>query len=117
MKNKGYLLLVAVLSTGCVTPQTQYHWGEYESLLYQMYANPSEATPELQIQQLTQDKQEAEAAGKPIAPGINAHMGMMHAAMGNLEAAIAAFEEEKLRYPESKQFMDDMIDRAKGGKE
>ncbi len=108
-------LLMAAL-TGCAGTQTQYYWGNYENLVYLMYAQPGEATPEVQIERLTTDRQKAEAAGLPVPPGVNAHMGMMYAALGNIEQALAAFEEEKRLYPESAKFMDDMISRATGGK-
>ena len=85
-------LLVAAgffsLLTACTTaPKTQYYWGSYEELLYLMYANPGEATPEMQIAKLTEDRHKAEAEGKPVPPGVNAHMGMMYAALGNAELA------------------------------
>lgn len=104
--------LFGVLATGCATQQEQYHWGSYEQLVYLMYAQPGESTPEVQIERLTRDRQKARKQGKPIPPGVNAHMGMMYAALGNTGQALAAFEEEKRLYPESRVFMDGMIKRA-----
>lgn len=107
------VLLFVITATGCETQQQQYHWGNYEQLVYLMYAQPGESTPEVQIERLTRDRQIAQQKGKPIPPGVNAHMGMMYAALGNTGQALAAFEEEKRLYPESRVFMDGMIKRAK----
>lgn len=105
-------MAVVLLLAGCATNTDQYYWGSYEELIYQMYANPGEATPEVQIQKLTSDIQKAESSGKPVPPGVHAHLGMMFAAAGNLEQALGAFATEKANYPESAKFIDDVIERA-----
>lgn len=108
------LSLALLVLSGCASQKTQYYWGEYENFVYLMYAKPGEATPEVQIQRLVAERDLAQAAGKPVPPGVNAHLGMMYAASGNIEQALLSFEEEKRTYPESGKLMDDMIARAKG---
>ena len=106
--------LTTGLLMGCTTTKTQYYWGNYEQLVYQMYAEPGEATPEVQILKLTTDLQITTDKGMVTPPGVNAHLGMMYAAAGNSEQALAAFENEKRLFPESKKLMNDMITRARG---
>lgn len=102
----------AVLLCGCVSNGDQYYWGQYEALIYKQYHRPGEATPEVQIQQLLQDIQRAESLGKPIAPGVFAHLGYMYAAQGKTDLAIEALLQEKALYPDSARFVDGMISRA-----
>lgn len=102
----------SLLLCACASTSDQYYWGQYEALIYKQYHQPGEATPEVQIQQLLVDIQQAESQGKRIAPGVYAHLGSMYAAQGKLELAIAALTEEKTLYPDSTRFIDGMISRA-----
>lgn len=106
------LLAVCLFFTACETTQSLYYWGDYENLVYDMYNKPGKAPPELQIDKLTQDIEQAESSGRKIAPGIHAHLGMMYAAAGNMAAAEAAFNNEKRLYPESATLLDGMLQRA-----
>lgn len=105
-------LSACLLLSACATNNEQYYWGQYESIIYNMHNKPGEATPDVQVNLLLTDIQQAEAAGKPIAPGIYAHLGMMYAAQGKIQLAIEALEEEKALYPDSTLFIDGMIARA-----
>jgi len=110
--NKTALLAMCLFFTACETTQPLYYWGDYENLVYEMYNKPGKAPPELQIDKLSQDVEEAESSGKKVAPGIHAHLGMMYAAVGNMAAAEAAFNNEKRLYPESATLLDGMLLRA-----
>lgn len=102
-----------MLTGGCATaPKELYYWGNYETLLYQMYNNPGEATAVIQVDKLEQDINRAEASGKNVPPGLYAHLGIMYASLGKLADAEAAFEEEKSRFPESAILIDGMMQRA-----
>ena len=106
-------LLAVMLTGGCATaPKELYYWGNYETLLYQMYNNPGEATAVIQVDKLEQDINRAEASGKNVPPGLYAHLGIMYASLGKLADAEAAFEEEKSRFPESAILIDGMMQRA-----
>lgn len=106
-------MLVSVLTlTGCASqPSPLYHWGSYESQLYNMYAKPGKAEPGEQIVQLTEDIERAQATGGRVPPGVYAHLGYMYTTQGNLTLAKQAFVEERLRYPESAVFIDGLIRR------
>jgi len=107
------LMLFLLVITGCnLAPNHQYYWGEYENLIYDSYNKPGSATPELQIQKITQDIEQAKENRKKIPPGLYAHLGMMYAFQGNKSLALAAFNEEKRLFPESSALIDGMIKRS-----
>ncbi|MFC3151997.1 DUF4810 domain-containing protein [Litoribrevibacter euphylliae] len=114
MKNKLWLpAIVLAFMTGCATShKTLYHWGEYETLLLDMYTNPGEVDNYTQITKINESIAYAESKGLKVAPGIYAHLGMIYAKNGDMPNAISAFENEKKYYPESATFIDGMLSRA-----
>ncbi|MEY8212445.1 MAG: DUF4810 domain-containing protein [Colwellia sp.] len=111
----GALLSVLFIS-GCATQKDMYHWGEYEQLVYDSYINPGSSDAQAQISKLNVDIQQSENQGKRVAPGIYAHLGFMYAIQGKESQSQAAFLEEKSLYPESKVFIEGMLDRASKNK-
>jgi hypothetical protein len=110
--------LAGSLLAACADPGPKppaYGWGGYEDHVYNMYAQPGEATPEAQIDQLTSGLEEAESAGQQAGPGVYAHLGYMQYLTGNLNAARDAFERERSLYPESATFIDGMLNRLGEG--
>ncbi len=116
MKTIAGLSLVLLL-VGCANNQTMYHWGNYEQLVYDMYKNPGEATPDQQLDTLRKDIEIAASKGKPVPPGVYAHMGMLYASIGDSEQAKQALNEELAHYPESAIFVDGMLNRLEKGKQ
>ncbi|MCV2403257.1 DUF4810 domain-containing protein [Marinomonas sp. C2222] len=116
--NKGFKATLIILSMlvlgGCASKQTTFYWGEYESLIYDMYIEPGSADSTTQISTLLADIQKAEAKNIPIAPGIHAHLGYMYALEGNIDQSIAEFATEKSLYPESATLIDGMLKRLEG---
>jgi len=112
------LIIVAVLVSACDTgpkkPTLNYNWGEYEGLVYQMYANPGEATPTVQVEKLAAQIEQTKSQGEPVPPGVHAHLGYMHYISGNIDAALIEFEEERTVYPESATFVDGITRRLEG---
>jgi hypothetical protein len=102
------LLIATVLATGC-GPGPLYHWGHYEPLVYEMYAHPGKAEPAEQIDKLTEDIATAQSKGRPVPPGVHAHLGYMYLQQGNARAAEEQFEIEKQLFPESTVFMDRLL--------
>ncbi len=105
-------LTAAALSalTGCAG-KSIYYWGRYEELLYEMHAKPGTADPETQIAKLTEDIGKAHAEGKPVPPGVHAHLGYMYYQQGNLASAEQEFETEKHLFPESTVLLDGFLKR------
>jgi hypothetical protein len=109
----GFSVIACSILSGCATgPQDQYYWGQYESLINDMYVNAGQATPVVQIEKITQDIQQAENQGKPVPPGVYAHLGFMYSLEGNVGAATEAFNEEKSLYKDSQILIDGMLERA-----
>lgn len=107
------LLVVSAFISACTTTAPdQYYWGKYERLIHDMYVKAGKATPQVQIERITQDIQKAEKKGKPVPPGVYAHLGFMYSLDGNIEAATAAFNEEKSLYKDSAILIDGMLARA-----
>jgi len=110
---KKIIALVALaMLTGCeTTPATTYYWGNYESLVYNMYKNPGEATADQQVEKLRKDIEAAASKGKPVPPGLFAHIGMLYASMGDAPQAKESLNQELALYPESAVFVDGLISR------
>ena len=102
------MIVVSCLS-GCATPQ-QYNWGTYQKSLYSYYKNPATA-PDF-VASLQQTINGAEHSHSVVPPGIYAEYGYLMQQEGNREEAIAAFHKEETQWPESKPFMDRMIQVA-----
>lgn len=107
-------LLAAMLATGCATQdRSLYQWGSYENQVYAMYADGGKTSPQDQIAKLEADLEKARAANKALPPGFQAHLGYLYFQTGRLDQAVAAFETEKLLFPESRPYMDRLIAQAK----
>lgn len=107
------LLVSCSILAGCATTQPLYYWGDYETIIYEMYIEPGSADPTTQIQKLTQDISEASSEGKRIPPGVHAHLGYMFFLQGNRNEAVLEFETEKKLFPESAKFVDGLMGRIK----
>ncbi|AVY93545.1 DUF4810 domain-containing protein [Microvirgula curvata] len=107
-------LLAALMLAGCAAQRDKYTWGEYESSLYSYYKNPENAAALTLALQKTIEG--AEKGKLPPAPGLYAEYGYLLMQQGKKQEAIAAFEKEKQRWPESGKLMDNMIKAASAGK-
>lgn len=107
-------MLAGCADTGPTAKPPAYAWGGYEDLIYAMYANPGEATPEVQIERLSAGLGEGENGGAKAGPGVHAHLGYMQYLAGNFDAARDAFEQEKALYPESTTFMNGLLKQLGG---
>ncbi len=116
-KRNTLLLLCIFLAAGCATKKEIYYWGEYEKLIHDAYIKPGSADPATQIEKLKADIQKSEAKGKRVAPGIYAHLGYLYALEGKDSQSKAAFNQEQTLYPESKVFIEGMLNRAMQHKE
>lgn len=98
------LLSISVFLTGCQTSQGLYHWGGYETSLYEYYKDPAqqEALAERLLAVI-----EDESARVP--PGIYAEYGTLLMQQGKTNEAIVYFKMEKEQWPESQALMDSMI--------
>jgi hypothetical protein len=106
--------MLAVVFMGCATaPDDHYHWGSYEDALYDMYLKPGNASLTDQILRMEEQIEQADAKGKPVPPGLHAHLGYLYANDGDNSAAVIHFQREKETFPESTDFIDGILQRMK----
>lgn len=89
------LLLACSVLTGCATTEPLYFWGNYEDLIYGMYLEPVSADTTTQVAKLKEDINKASTDGKPVPPGLHAHLGYIYFIQGDTNAAALEFETEK----------------------
>jgi hypothetical protein len=106
-------IALAALISACAQPTSLYRWGEYESLVYDMYMRPGKADPTTQIAKLNEDIERTNAQGQHVPPGVHAHLGYLYYGQGQLDAAYAQFTIEKQLFPESAAFIDGVLTRMK----
>ena len=97
----------ALLLSGCATQPAKYSWGNYENSLYSYYKDPAKSA-EYQAE-LASLITNSESSGKPVAPGLYAEYGFQLLQSGQNKDAIAQFEKEKAKWPESVYLMNNMI--------
>lgn len=102
---------MAILSACAPAKPPMYQWGAYEGLIYDMYAKPGKAEPGVQIIRLTEDIERAHAEGTRVPPGVHAHLAYMYYIQGNDSAAVQELQTERELFPESRKFVDGMLDR------
>ena len=106
------LVAATLLVTACATTHQKYAWGTYDHSLYVYYKDPATAAALAQSLQATISA--AEKTNAIVGPGIYAEYGYLLLQQGNPTAAVDAFRKEASLWPESKVFMDHMIQAASG---
>lgn len=112
MKKIMLAATMAAVLAGCKTTEPQYFYGQYNSAVYS-YFKAEEVSLEEQIAALEEVIQQAAAKGKPVAPGIHAHLGMLYFETGNQGLGLEHFAQEKSLFPESAQYIDFLLKSAK----
>jgi len=100
------VLSAALVLTACAAP-SKYNWGNYEGSLYSYYKDTSKTAEHAAELQCTIT--DSETTGKLVAPGLYAEYGFLMLQEGKSKDAIAQFEKEKAKWPESTYLMDNMI--------
>jgi hypothetical protein len=111
VKSRAKYLIISVgllFLSGCAA-KTHYVWSDYDTKLYKYYQNPSERDEF--VLQLKEVLDECESAGR-VPPGIYAEYGYMMYEQGNSLQAVAYYQKEADKWPESKAFMSKMITNA-----
>jgi hypothetical protein len=101
---------IAAAATGCAAP-SMYHWDRYDERLYQHYKHPQDR--EAWVTSLRVTVAEAAEYGRKVPPGLQAELGYALLEEGQPQEAIGWFEKERAQWPESRPFMEKMIEVAK----
>ena len=104
-------LLLATALGGC-QPATRFEWGNYEPSLYAYYKDTGQRT---QYRRALVSAIAAGTKSNKVAPGLHAELGYLDMEDGNLVEARANFEREIALFPESRQFLQGIIQRMSPG--
>jgi hypothetical protein len=113
MKKLTVLFMILMLHGCASNKETLYEWGHYEDLIYQRYSNPGKLPPEEHIAKLEADREVARSKNKALPPGYNAQLGVLYFEIGKPDFAEKSFAAESELFPESKPFMNRLMDRIK----
>ncbi len=108
MKKLTYAItaFTIVSLTGCATNKNLYNWGSYEPQIYSYFKGDS---PEKQINELEAHLAEMNSNGSKPPPGFYAHLAMLYSKVGREAEVKNMFEMEKNIYPESKIFINNIV--------
>ncbi len=101
---------------GCVPKQT-YYMGDYSETLYILEKDKNEEALLRHRQELETIISESGTRDLPVPPGIYAELGYLRLKENKAKEAIQLFQMESQLYPESKPFMERLIQNAKAREE
>ena len=109
---KGGLILLcglaAAMLSGCATrPQPIYYWGDFEPQQYAYFKG--EKGPEEGILALEKLREEARAKGRPVPPGMQAHLGLLYGQTGRTDLFEQNLLAERQQFPESSVYVDFLL--------
>lgn len=113
MKKVVCALSMLLLVSACKTTEPIYYHGTYNKAVYSYFKGDQASLTE-QIEVLQQIIEKAQAKGKKVAPGVHAHLGLLHFDNGNDAEGQHQFELEKALFPESTKYLDFLLTSRKG---
>ena len=105
-----------VVLAGCATkpPPPMYMWESFPKQQYAALLREG-VSAEGQIQELEAHAEKARGQNAALPPGFRAHLGMLHLSVGNVDQAKQLWQAEKVAFPESSPYMDQLLKRLDGG--
>src|SRR5262245_3812080 len=73
-------------------------------------------SPDQQIKEIETHAEKARAANSQLPPGLRAHRGMLYLSVGNPGRATELWNAEKVAFPESTPYMNQLLNRLGGPK-
>lgn len=104
---KKLLGSVVFLFLGGCASSGLYQWGDYEDDLYRYYDKP-QARQNIMVN-LEAHAQRLESASAIVPPGFYAELGTFYLELGDLQSAVAYYRKEAETWPESRAFMEALI--------
>lgn len=103
------IMMLALI--GCATPVPPlYMWETFPRQQYDQLTRDA-AVPDQQIKALDAHAEKARAANAALPPGFRAHLGMLHLEGGNASRARELWQAEKVAFPESALYIDQLLKR------
>ncbi len=117
MKNFIFVLgIICVLTSGCSSiSHGGYYWGNYSYSYHELIKNPSKETRINHENSLREIIEKSDEKGIRVPPGIHAELGNLLSESNRTDEAIAHFEVEMSIYPESKVFLERLLQNIKTG--
>lgn len=107
-------LAAALLLSACAAPNKPlYSWEGFPRQQYEVLQR-SGLDANAQIQAMLAHAEKARGAGAALPPGFRAHLGMLQLSVGAAEQARANWQAEKVAFPESAPYMDQLLKRLDG---
>jgi len=107
-------LVAVTLLYGCGGgSKNLYYWGHYEDSIFDMYIEPGKTSIADEILRLEEQIEKTDVSEMFVPPGLHAHLGYLYVTEGDYATAIIHFQAEKVKFPESANFIDGMIERMK----
>lgn len=101
------------LLAGCAHKPTRpplYLWDTFPKMQYDALLRAG-VTPVEQVAAMEAQAEKARAAGAALPPGFRAHLGMLKLSAGDPAQARQLWQAEKLAFPESTPYMDQLLKR------
>ncbi len=103
--------LCAALLAACVqAPKPLYLWEDFPKLQYEALLREGGSVNN-QIAAMDAHAERARGANAALPPGFRAHLGMLHLSLGNADQARQLWQAEKVAFPESAGYMDQLLKR------
>jgi len=100
--------LAVVTLSGCATrPQPIYYWGDFQPQQYSYFKG--DKGPEESILALEKVREEAKSIGRPVPPGMQAHLGMLYGLTGRSDLFEQNLQAERQQFPESSVYVDFLL--------
>jgi hypothetical protein len=100
--------LAGVMLAGCAAQrQPLYHWGTFNAQQYSYFKG--DKSPEESIQALEKVRLDAKAAGRPLPPGLQAHLAMLYGQTGRTDLFELNLQAERQQFPESAAYIDFLL--------
>lgn len=115
---RAWACAAGLLLASCAGSSSRYVWGGFESTVYSTTAglgNDGTEDVETLIQLAETEIERATVSEKLIPPGLHAQLGLLYSLRGDLALARAAFEAEMELYPESRTFLNGVLERMGAG--
>jgi hypothetical protein len=105
------LVCAAAGLIGCAAPpKPLYLWENFTRQQYQALQGKA-SPPDEQIRELQAHVDKARASDAALPPGLRAHLGMLYLASGNPGEARQLWSAEKIAFPESAPYMNQLLKR------
>jgi len=108
--NKILVLSLVLLYAGCTTvSEAGYYWGNYSKTYYTVIKEPSAENLAAHEESLRKIMRISEERGLRVGPGIYAELAYLVSQRNADDEALALYQKEMMLYPESKIFLERLV--------